>query len=434
MISSQRKGLSLESLKFLQHGGFVDTILAEPAEFANIILSLRDSEHEYRLVVREGAIQRVDMDVPAISHPVDVTISAQSEAWDGFFQENPPPPYADIIAMFTENHAQITGNTLLFFQHITFITYMFRQLGHRKPLVVANGASKPEGPKPNGHVEDVVGKYVHLSLDGHDYRVFFEESGPKDGIPVVLLHAANSDARMWRHQLGDSDLASRFHLFAFDMPWRGRSVPPQELLRTEYKLTNSFYRRIIRAFCDALQLDRPILVGCSMGGYIMFYIGKEEPERYRALIAVAVRDFEPRRWLMERVFRHPAVSFNRVLSCASNGFMAPTDPPGCSDEVAWLYETGSPRALRGDLNFASRDCDARPFMAQIDTSKTPFYVLGGEYDWSCTKEHTDLIKQRMPQANVVRMKGIGHFPPDENPGVFKEYIMPVLDEVLKSAS
>ena len=60
--------------------------------------------------------------------------------------------------------------------------------------------------------------------------------------------------------------------------------------------------------------------------------------------------------------------------------MAPSDPSGCADEVAWLYETGSPRALRGDLNFASRDCDARPFMHKIDTVRISFYALGGEYD------------------------------------------------------
>lgn len=54
-------------------------------------------------------------------------------------------------------------------------------------------------------------------------------------------------------------------------------------------------------------------------------------------------------------------------------------------------------------------------MNQIDTEKAPFYVLGGEYDWSCNKEHTDAIKSRMPGANVVRMEEIGHFPPDENP-------------------
>src|SRR5690348_1211243 len=66
-----------------------------------------------------------------------------------------------------------------------------------------------------------------------------------------------------------------------------------------------------------------------------------------------------------------------------------------------VCETGRPQALRGDLYFAARDCDARPFMSQIDTEMTPFDVLGGEYDWSCNEEHTNAIKERMPRARVI---------------------------------
>src|ERR1700731_3453315 len=129
--------------------------------------------------------------------------------------------------------------------------------------------------------------------------------------------------------------------------------------------------------------------------------------------------------------RHPAVSFNRYIPSVVRGFMAPTDPPGSADEAAWVYESGNPRTLRGDLYFASLDSDARPFMGQIDTDHTPFYLLGGEYDWRCTPEHTDAIKQRMPGIEIVRMNGIGHFPPNENPEVFNQYLLPVLDQALE---
>jgi pimeloyl-ACP methyl ester carboxylesterase len=69
---------------------------------------------------------------------------------------------------------------------------------------------------------------------------------------------------MWRHQLGDPDLKRRFRVIALNVPWHGRSMPPQEQLRTEYLLSSDFYRRFIRAFCDALKLERPVLAGCSM--------------------------------------------------------------------------------------------------------------------------------------------------------------------------
>ena len=109
--------------------------------------------------------------------------------------------------------------------------------------------------------------------------------------------------------------------------------------------------------------------------------------------------------------------------------MAPQDSPGHSVEVAWVYETGSGQALRGDLHFASTDCDVRPLMKDIDTTTTPFYVMGRDYDWSCMEAHTDAIKERMPQVKVVRMQGIGHFPPDEKPESLKRTLLPGLGEV-----
>lgn len=122
--------------------------------------------------------------------------------------------------MFTEKDAAITGNTELFWQNIQFIYGLFMLMGHRIPLS-PDLAAQAEKMGSSGHIEDVVGRYVHVELDGHTYRTFFEESGAKDAIPMVCLHATNIDARAWRHQLADPDYISRFRVIAFDMPWHG---------------------------------------------------------------------------------------------------------------------------------------------------------------------------------------------------------------------
>ena len=43
--------------------------------------------------------------------------------------------------------------------------------------------------------EDVTGKYLHLEVDGLNYRIYIEESGC--GIPLLLQHTAGSDGRLW---------------------------------------------------------------------------------------------------------------------------------------------------------------------------------------------------------------------------------------------
>jgi len=134
----------------------------------------------------------------------------------------------------------------------------------------------------------MVGRYLRLAIDGVDHRLYFEETGPKDGsgIPLVCLHTAGADGRQFRHLLADPEITSRFRVLAFDMPWHGKSTPPDGWEKTEYRLTTASYTAAIRAFCQAMELDRPVVMGCSIGGRIVLHLALDHPERFRAIIGL----------------------------------------------------------------------------------------------------------------------------------------------------
>jgi hypothetical protein len=50
-------------------------------------------------------------------------------------------------------------------------------------------------------LEPIVGRYLHLALDGRPHRVYFEEAG--EGPPLVCLHTAGADGRQFRHLMTD---------------------------------------------------------------------------------------------------------------------------------------------------------------------------------------------------------------------------------------
>ena len=106
--------------------------------------------------------------------------------------------------------------------------------------------------------EPITGKYFTLEVAGKSYRIYMEESG--SGIPLLCLHTAGSDARQFRHILCDKDITSRFRVIAFDMPWHGKSNPPDNFHTAEYKLTVDGYKRIVTAFIAALGLDKPVVM------------------------------------------------------------------------------------------------------------------------------------------------------------------------------
>src|SRR6476660_959496 len=99
----------------------------------------------------------------------------------------------------------------------------------------------------SGHVEPILGLYVHFEIAGETHRIYFEEKGA--GIALVCLHTAGSDARQWRHLLADEEFSKSFRIIAFDMPFHGKSNPPTSWNGTEYQLTTA-----LRAFCRTLEL------------------------------------------------------------------------------------------------------------------------------------------------------------------------------------
>ena len=58
------------------------------------------------------------------------------------------------------------------------------------------------------------------------HRVYFEEAGPSDGIPLLCLHTAGSDGRQYRGLLNDPRITKNYRVIVFDMPWHGKSSPP----------------------------------------------------------------------------------------------------------------------------------------------------------------------------------------------------------------
>ena len=106
---------------------------------------------------------------------------------------------------------------------------------------------------------------------------------------------------------------------------------------------------------------------------------------------------------------------------------APQSPAEYQEAIAWHYGQSGPSVFYGDIAFYSGDWDARDRVGRIDTSRCPLFMLTGEYDYSCTVELSEATAAKIPGVVFREMKGIGHFPFAENPRLFAEYLLPVLE-------
>ena len=274
--------------------------------------------------------------------------------------------------------------------------------------------------------EPIVGRYISMVVAGDTMRIYVEEAG--SGIPLVCLHTAGSDSRQFRHLMTDPSITDHYRVLAFDMPWHGKSNPPIGWREIEYKLTTGLYKETVVAFCQAMELNQPTIMGCSMGGRIVLHLALEYPDDYRAVIALEGADrlkpYYDTEWL-----HRPDVNGGEVAAGFVSGQIAPQSPSEYRWETLWAYMQGGPGVFKGDLYFYWVDGHFDDRSGQIDTTRCPVYLLSGEYDSSCTPERTRDTAKRIQGSKAVVMEGMGHFPMSANPALFREHILPVLKEI-----
>ncbi|MBX3521887.1 MAG: alpha/beta hydrolase [Xanthobacteraceae bacterium] len=278
-------------------------------------------------------------------------------------------------------------------------------------------------------IEPIRGGYVRLAIAGRQHRVYFEEAG--SGIPLLCLHTAGGDCRQYRGVLNDPAVTSKFRVVTFDLPWHGKSSPPEGWQNDEYQLTPDAYIATIFAMMDALKLDKPALMGCSIGGRVVLSFAIQHPERFRALIGLESSAFTAPHYDTQWAHR-PDVHGGEACAALVSGAFGIDIPEADRWETLWHYMQSGPGVFRGDLHFY-RSTDLREHLHKIDTKNCPLYFLTGNYDYSASPADTEAVLSKVKGAWYREMTGLGHFPMSEDPRRFvHDYLVPVLEMVLEN--
>lgn len=276
------------------------------------------------------------------------------------------------------------------------------------------------------HIEPVRGGYVHFDVQGKSVRVYFETAGT--GQPLLCLHTAGSDSRQYRGLLNHQQITDQFQVICFDLPYHGKSSPPEGWEQHEYQLTSQLYVDSIIGFMQAMDIHQPVAMGCSIGGRVVLHLALQHPEKFRALIGLQsgahVAPYYNLEWL-----HRPDVHGGEVCAGIVSGLIGPHAQPVDRWETLWHYMQGGPGVFKGDLHFYKSEGDLRELIGQIDTARCPLYLLTGEYDYSCTPDDSRWLASHIAGAQLSIMPGLGHFPMSEAPQDFIRNLLPVLAQI-----
>ena len=355
-----------------------------------------------------------------------LTLSGAAEVWDLLLSAKPPRFHTDISTLIVTGRLSLDGDRVLYAQYYPAVMRAIELL--RPP----HEAQPAPARQSTAAFDSPTGRYVHLTLEGQDYRVYFEEAGR--GIPLLLQHTAGCHASQWRHLFECKAITDHFRLIAYDLPYHGKSLPPvgPKWWANDYSLTGNFLRSLPVALASALQLDHPVFMGCSVGGLLALDLARRHSNIFRAVISVegALKiEGDPKAL---GLLWHPQIG-NDYKARLMNGLMSPVSPEELRKETSFVYASGWPPAFIGDLYYYVADYDLRREAAAIDTSKVAVHILSGEYDTSGTLELGRAAHEAIPGSTWSMMKDVGHFPMSENPDAFIGYLMPVLESIRTQA-
>jgi pimeloyl-ACP methyl ester carboxylesterase len=113
-------------------------------------------------------------------------------------------------------------------------------------------------------------------IDRNGVRLYYEDEGR--GPALLLTHGYSATLRMWEAQV--VALADRFRVLRWDMRGHGASDSPEDPAAYTHAATVADMAAVL----DTAGVDRAVVGGLSLGGYMSLEFHLAHPERVRALV------------------------------------------------------------------------------------------------------------------------------------------------------
>lgn len=251
----------------------------------------------------------------------------------------------------------------------------------------------------------------------------FDDTGT--GTPIVFLHAFPLDRTMWAPQL--ARLSGQARCIAVDLRGFGESsaTPPFSVDR---------YADDVAGVLDTLGVDRAIVAGLSLGGYVAFALWRRHRARVRALVLADTRagadtadGRERRRALIEvaRANGSDAVAARQLEVVIGPGTRE--RHPEIRDRIRRIMAASPVAGIVGALEAMLGRPDSTSTLSTIDV---PTLFVVGEEDTVTPLADAQAMQHAIPGSRVEVVAGAGHLSNLEQPDAFTGVVEDFLGTLL----
>jgi pimeloyl-ACP methyl ester carboxylesterase len=286
------------------------------------------------------------------------------------------------------------------------------------------------GAEPNWREVDWQAHLHRAEVDGAS--VNYVDIGSGGGTPVIFVHGLAGQWQNWLENI--PRIAQERRVLAPDLPGHGASEPPRE------KISISGCGRMVHGLARQVGVERAVVVGNSMGGFVSSEVAIQFPEFVERLMLVSAAGISS-----ASVSRAPVMTLGRVgqaltaVTAARHRQMAARPltrhfamalvarhPARLKPDLVWEgFMTGAGRpgfqdALRANLEYDFRD--------RLSEIRCPTLIVWGGSDAVIPVRDADEYERLIEDSRKVVMEDTGHISMAERPAAFNDLLLDFIAE------
>jgi len=259
---------------------------------------------------------------------------------------------------------------------------------------------------------------MKATIDG--VEIAYRDEGT--GQPVIFLHAFPLNQRMWHEQ--SEALKPKFRVITLDLRGFGESRSHQSGYSLEDMASD------VRGLMRHLSIERAVLIGLSMGGYISMAFYRRYPEAVRALVLSDTRtvaDTEEGRakrfQSAQKAEREGSAAIARDMTAVLLGPTSLKERPNIAARVTRIAESNPPSGIAAAQRAMAGRPDSTSLMAQ---ARVPVLLICGSEDTLSPPSEMETMQKNIPKATLKIIERAGHLSNLEQPDRFNEILLEFL--------